>query len=107
MSNRKHPDTCLLKPLLDGIRDPIRMEIVFLLVEQVNMNVTEIASHFEVSRPAISHHLRVLREAGIVKGTKSGQEVFYSLNSQMVVDGLRQIADNLEKYAHTDTSKEE
>jgi ArsR family transcriptional regulator, arsenate/arsenite/antimonite-responsive transcriptional repressor len=90
-------DSCLLKPLLDGIRDPIRMEIVFLLSEKPEMNVTDIAARFNVSRPAISHHLRVLHDAGLVGRKKVGQEVYYSLNRRLIVDGLRQIANNLEK----------
>ena len=100
-------DSCLLKPLLDGIRDPIRMEIVFLLSEKPEMNVTEIAARFKVSRPAISHHLRVLHDAGIVGRNKVGQEVYYCLNRQLIVDGLRQIADNLERSSQQMSSHAE
>jgi ArsR family transcriptional regulator, arsenate/arsenite/antimonite-responsive transcriptional repressor len=89
-------DTCLLKPLLDGIRDPIRMEIVFVLAEYPFLNVTDIAGRFKVSRPAISHHLKVLKDAGVLQCSRNGQEMIYSLNRRMVVDGLRQIANNLE-----------
>lgn len=90
------PSTCNLKPLMDGLRDPIRMEIIFLLAEKNSLNVTDIASRFKVSRPAISHHLKVLKDAGIVSSTKTGQEVIYCLERLQIINGLRQIADNLE-----------
>jgi ArsR family transcriptional regulator, arsenate/arsenite/antimonite-responsive transcriptional repressor len=87
--------------LLDGVRDPIRMEIVYLLGDGQPLNVSEITSRFKVSRPAISHHLKVLKDAGIVISEKMGQEVYYRLDRQRVVDGLRWIADSIENCCHT------
>jgi ArsR family transcriptional regulator, arsenate/arsenite/antimonite-responsive transcriptional repressor len=82
--------------LLDGVRDPIRMEIILLLGRGAPLNVGEITTRFKVSRPAISHHLKVLKDAGIVQSEKSGQEVFYCLDRARIVAGLRQIADAIE-----------
>ncbi len=82
--------------LLDAVRDPIRMDIIYLLGEGQAMNVGEVTSRFKVSRPAISHHLKVLKDAGIVISEKIGQEVFYRLDQQRIVDGLRWIADSIE-----------
>lgn len=84
------------KRLLDGVRDPTRMEIILLLGQNQPLNVGEIASRFKVSRPAISHHLKVLKDAGIVINEKNGQEMFYHLDRQRIVDGLRWIADSIE-----------
>lgn len=84
------------KRLLDGVRDPIRMEIIFLLAKGKPMNVGEITTLFRVSRPAISHHLKVLKDAGIVGSEKIGQEVFYHLDRARIVVGLRRIADSIE-----------
>jgi ArsR family transcriptional regulator, arsenate/arsenite/antimonite-responsive transcriptional repressor len=82
--------------LLDGIRDPIRMDIIFLLADGKSLNVGEITSRFKVSRPAISHHLKVLKDADIVLSEKTGQEVYYRLDRQRIVSGLRLIADSIE-----------
>ncbi len=82
--------------LLDGIRDSARLEIILLLGKSKAMNVTEIASHFKISRPAISHHLKVLKDAGIVRSEKTGQEIYYRLDADRVVSGLRRIADMIE-----------
>jgi ArsR family transcriptional regulator, arsenate/arsenite/antimonite-responsive transcriptional repressor len=94
--NRTMTDHEDAKRLLDGVRDPIRMEIVFLLGQGQAMNVGEITTHFKISRPAISHHLKVLKDAGIVDSEKTGQEVYYHLERRRIVAGLRQIADSIE-----------
>ena len=61
-----------------GLADPIRCAILDLLSRE-SLNVSGLAAHFDVSRPAISRHLRVLREAGLVTEVKSGREHTYSL----------------------------
>lgn len=61
-----------------GIADPVRRAILDLL-QMRPRPVEEIAGYFPVSRPAISKHLRVLREAGLVVEEKSGRQRFYAL----------------------------
>lgn len=82
--------------LLDAIRDPVRLKIVFLLGRQGQMNVGDIAGQFSQSRPAISHHLRVLKDAGVVESEKAGQEIFYRVDRPRIVAALRALADALE-----------
>ena len=83
--------------LLDAAADPIRLNIVFLLARENRLNVGDIAARFpKISRPAVSHHLRVLKDAGAVAAEKVGQEVFYSLDRTRVVDALRQLAAEIE-----------
>ena len=83
--------------LLDAAADPIRLNIVFLLAREQRLNVGDIAARFpKISRPAVSHHLRVLKDAGAVAAEKVGQEVFYSLDRTRVVDALRQLAAEIE-----------
>lgn len=83
--------------LLDGIRDPIRIEIIFLLGSRKSMNVGDIAAQFKISRPAISHHLKVLKNAGIVRSEKIGQENYYHIDRTLIVSGLRNLAEAFEK----------
>ncbi len=82
--------------LLDGLRDPARMEIILLLAKNASMNVGDIAARFRISRPAVSHHLKVLKDAGIVQSEKRGQEIYYNLDRARLVAGLRWIADMIE-----------
>lgn len=59
------------------------------------MNVGDIAGHFRQTRPAISHHLKVLKEAG-VESERLGQEIHYRVDRQRIVSGLRGLADVIE-----------
>ncbi len=63
-----------------ALADPIRREILVMLHEAPR-NAGVIADSFAVSRPAISRHLRVLREAGLVRATVTGREREYQLES--------------------------
>lgn len=91
--------------LLDAIRDPIRMQIILLLGHGQALNVGDITTRFRISRPAISHHLKVLKDAGIVQNEKNGQEVYYHLNCNCLIVGLRQIADSIENCCTRTTSE--
>lgn len=64
---------------LGALADPIRRHIVELLAER-ERDAGEIASHFDVSRPAVSRHLRVLREHGLVQARSEAQRRIYSLD---------------------------
>jgi len=79
--------------LLTAIGDPARIEILFLLGSHERLKVGDITAQFRLSQPAISHHLRVLREAGAVQSEKVGQEVFYRMDGESVVSRLREITD--------------
>ncbi len=63
-----------------AIADPVRRDILMLLREQV-MSAGEIAACFDISRPAVSRHLRVLRECGLVVGEAHGRERLYRLDT--------------------------
>jgi DNA-binding transcriptional ArsR family regulator len=62
-----------------ALADPIRREILVMLREAPR-TAGAIAETFTVSRPAVSRHLRVLREAGLVRDTVSGREREYALD---------------------------
>jgi DNA-binding transcriptional ArsR family regulator len=63
--------------------DPVRRSILGLLSREP-MNVTHLVEHFEVSRPAVSRHLRVLREDGLVSEVKMGRERLYSVEREVL-----------------------
>lgn len=68
-----------------ALNDPIRREILELLREK-DLNAGEIADHFSITRPSISHHLDLLKQADLVTSLKNGQFVNYSLNKTVVDD---------------------
>lgn len=63
-----------------AIADPVRREILVLLRGRV-LSAGEIAERFAISRPAVSRHLRVLRECGLVVDEASGRERLYRLDT--------------------------
>lgn len=92
--------------LFTGLGDPMRLEIVFLLAEHDRLNVGEIAANFHLSRPAISHHLKVLKDAHVLRSEKVAQEVYYRLDFAAVSARLRTVLTQLEECT-TATDAEE
>jgi DNA-binding transcriptional ArsR family regulator len=70
---------------LAALADPTRREIVALRAEGA-VAAGDLAAHFPVSRPAVSRHLRVLREAGLVRVRAEGQRRPYVLDPQSLSD---------------------
>lgn len=66
---------------LEAIADPTRRRIVELLAQR-DRTVGELVDQFEMSAPAVSQHLKVLREAGLVDSRVDGQSRIQSLNPQ-------------------------
>lgn len=81
---------------LTAIGDVKRLQILWAIGSR-RMNVGDIAAQFSISRPAISHHLKILRDANVVLSEKVGQEVYYWLNTEHIVFELRHLADEVEK----------
>jgi ArsR family transcriptional regulator len=75
-----------LNALFKALNDPTRRAMLELLREQPR-TAGEIADHFQFSKPTISHHLDLLRQADLVTSEKQGQFVVYTLN-MTVMDEL-------------------
>jgi len=65
--------------LLQALADPIRLTIVRELAGQPEVCACDFTSCCDVSQPTISHHLKVLREAGVISGERRGTWIFYRL----------------------------
>jgi DNA-binding transcriptional ArsR family regulator len=81
------------RDVFQAIADPTRREIIDLLSRQ-SMNLNAIAEQFDVSRPAISNHIRVLHECGIIIIEQVGRERFCKIQP----DRLKQVSDWVGKY---------
>ncbi|MFI6316452.1 metalloregulator ArsR/SmtB family transcription factor [Nonomuraea sp. NPDC050556] len=68
-----------------AIADPVRREILVLL-RAGRLSAGQIAGHFTISRPAVSRHLRVLREAGLVRDELAGRQRLYGLDPSRLLD---------------------
>lgn len=93
MRNRMVTDSLERTDVYRALADPTRRAILRSLIAG-EQNVNRIATGFDVSRPAISKHLRLLREADLVRETKRGKSRYYRLNAEP----LREVDDWLEEY---------
>src|SRR5688572_338796 len=77
--------------IFEALASTPRRQILAYLSEQ-ELTAGDIASRFEMSAPAISRHLSVLENAGLVSSERRGQYVFYKLNGDSLVNTLTQFA---------------
>ena len=70
-----------------ALGDPTRREILRML-NKGDLSAGEIAEHFAMSKPAITKHLDILREAELVSSEKKGQYVIYSINVSVLQEAL-------------------
>jgi DNA-binding transcriptional ArsR family regulator len=71
--------------VFQAIADPTRRKLLKLLVDE-EMPVTVISSHFPMTRTAVSKHLRILSDAGLVKERKVGRETRYRLEAEPLLE---------------------
>jgi DNA-binding transcriptional ArsR family regulator len=62
-----------------AIADPTRRGILDTLARK-DESVMELAKDFEITLPAVSQHLKVLKQAGLIRGQREGRQIFYRLN---------------------------
>ncbi|MBP3972888.1 winged helix-turn-helix transcriptional regulator [Bacillus sp. WL1] len=68
-----------------ALADPTRRRILDLLKDS-DLTAGEIAEHFDMTKPSISHHLNILKNTQLVQDEKKGQFVIYSLNTTVFQD---------------------
>ena len=76
--------------IFKALNDQTRREILDLLKEK-NLTAGEIADKFNISKPSISHHLDLLRQAGLVVSVKEGQYIYYSINTTVMDEVVKWI----------------
>lgn len=74
--------------LFKALNDPTRRAILELLKSK-DMTAGEIADQFNISKPSISHHLDLLKQAGLVVSVKEGQFIVYSINTTVMDEMLK------------------
>jgi ArsR family transcriptional regulator len=80
-----------------AMADPVRQDILMMFMLAKRMNVAQIVEQSHLSRPAISHHLKILKQAGILSSVKEKTEVYYSLTfGDSVIKQLKAIISTAE-----------
>ena len=83
-----------------ALADPTRREILRSLREG-DLSAGDIASRFDMTAPSISHHLNVLKEAGLVQAIRNGRHIIYSLNSTVFQDFMQELLELMNRGGRT------
>lgn len=84
-----------IAPMFKALGDPVRLRLLSMIASVAEACVCDLTGDFEVSAPTISHHLRVLREAGLVDCERRGTWVHYWIRP----DAVRALSDLLRPAA--------
>ena len=84
-------DHKLLKEMVElfkALGDPNRLKIIRLLASKMenSITVTNIANKLDISQPAASQHLKILKNIGILEPNKKGNYVYYNINTDVLFD---------------------
>lgn len=74
-----------MNALFKALNDQTRRDILEMLRES-DMTAGDIADRFEMTKPSISHHLSLLKQANLVVDIRKGQFIYYSLNTTVIDD---------------------
>ena len=81
------------RDVFQAIADPNRRAIIGLLANQ-KLTVNAVADHFSISRPAVSRHIKILKECGLVVVRQQGRERYCEIR----LEKLNEVSDWVEKY---------
>ena len=76
----------------EGIGDPHRLRLLYLVAEQ-RRNVTELTEALDIAQPTVSHHLRMLRERGLVTAERDGTSIYYTLKDRRILEAMDLLRD--------------
>ena len=82
-------------PIFSMLQDERRQEILILLFDTDDLSVTELAARLSLSRPAVSHHLKLLLDANLLSCRKSGKERYYRLELNSALELLNLLSDSI------------
>ena len=77
---------------LKALSDPTRREILRLLASG-EKSAGELADHFDMTKPSVSHHFSVLKRAELIRSRREGQQVFYTLDTTVMQDLISTLFD--------------
>lgn len=94
-----------LSEIFKALGDETRTRIVYLLSLR-ELCVHDIASVMEMSLPAVSHHLRLLKLLRLVKHRREGRHVYYSLDDEHVLELIRVAKEHYDEERNNETTKQ-
>lgn len=85
-------DTVGIQTTMRALADPTRRTILNILKKR-RLSAGEIAEQFEISMPAVSKHLTVLKDADLIRDQREGKYIFYELNASVLDEALLWLKD--------------
>jgi ArsR family transcriptional regulator, arsenate/arsenite/antimonite-responsive transcriptional repressor len=76
-----------------ALGDEHRQRILLTFERGERLNVGQIVEVSTLSRSAVSHHLKILRDAGVLQSQKEGKEVYFWINKEFLVDAMETVVD--------------
>lgn len=77
--------------LFVALGDEQRQRILLAFEPGERLNITQIVSTSSLSRTAVNHHLKVLRDAGVLASEKVGKEVYFWIDKDHIIDALQRV----------------
>jgi DNA-binding transcriptional ArsR family regulator len=84
-----------MNEVFKALSDPTRREILRIL-SRGERTAGELAEPFDMTKPSMSHHFAVLKDAGLIRSRREGQQIVYSLDTTVVEDVLARLWDLFE-----------
>jgi len=101
-------------PILNALGDSNRQKLMMLMLEGEPKSVGELASNMDLSRPSISHHLKILKDARVITEKQIGTRRYYHPISgeyvqpiQELLNEIKKLDEYMEKFGKCKLSKEE
>lgn len=69
------------RPIFSALGNDERQELILIMLEGNNLSVGELASRTDLSRPTVSHHLKILKDVGMVSPYKHGNKTIYCMSA--------------------------
>ena len=82
-----------------ALGDEHRQRILLTFERGERLNVGQIVEVSTLSRSAVSHHLKILREAGVLRSQKEGKEVYFWIDKEFLVDAMETVVDYIRATA--------
>lgn len=79
-----------------ALGDEHRQRILLAFEKGEKLNILQIVSTTTLSRTAVSHHLKVLHQSGVLNSEKAGKEVYFWINTEVVTDALQRVLGYIE-----------
>ncbi|QDP41759.1 ArsR/SmtB family transcription factor [Radiobacillus deserti] len=83
--------------IFKALADPVRQDILLMFMVFKRLNVTQIVEQSPMSRPTISHHLKIMKMAGILDSRKEATEVYYWLTAGESIEKFKKIIAAIEE----------